>query len=419
MFKKSQVTVFIIIAIVIIVMFGLGYYAMISRITEKGEEQLLRQQISAEKINPLKDYITSCFSLASADGLELLGKQGGYIYKSQGGIIDDPFESQSGQEYIEYEQTKVHYGIYAPISNVGMIFFAQTPEYPWSTFPKVYNPLNPDEIVYEEKYDGYYGRNKLPPFEKPKEGSIQEQLEAFTTNSTLTCIDWTNFQQQGLGIKTEEPNVSVTFTAADVTFTLNWPIEVTDSGTGAVTDINEFAVVYPVRLRKIYDFAAQIMDNDVGDITYSIAATSLDGLTTSAVIPDIFGMDDLIVIHDEESRIIDKEYQFRFMRKNRAPALYYVDNNTDMEGPVCVDSLVQFVEPDKLNIVDSCDDNSFELQLKAIDPDEDKLEFTFDRQLPYEIKPADIYVRAFRIKITVSDGEYKDWQDVQIPTKEE
>jgi hypothetical protein len=417
MFKKSQVTVFIIIAIVIIVMFGVGYYVMIARITEKGEEQILRQQISAEKIDPLKDYITSCFNLAAADGLELLGKQGGYIYKSQGGTIDDPFESQVGQEYIEYEQTKVHYGIYAPISNVGMIFFAKAPDYPWETFPKVYHPVT-DELVYEAKFDGYYGRNKIPPFEKPKDDSIQEQLEVFTTASTLSCIDWAAFEQQGLDIKPEEPNVSVTFTEADVTFTLNWPIEITDRGTGAVTDINEFAVVYPVRLRKMYDFAVMIMDNDVGDITYNIVRTSLDGLTKSTVFPNVFGRDDMIIISDDESRIIDREYEFRFMRKNRAPALYYIDPETDLRGPICVESLVQFVEPNRINVVDSCDVKSFEFNLTAIDPDEDEIEFTFSKQLPYEIKPADAYVDAFRIAITASDGELKDWQDIEIPAKE-
>lgn len=419
MLKKSQVTVFIIIGLVVVMMFGVGYYVMISRITEKGEEQFLRQQVSTEKIGPLKDYITSCFSLASADGIEILGKQGGYLYKSQGGIIDDPFESQIGQEYIEYDQTKIHYGIYAPISNVGLIFFAQTPDYPWDTFPKVYHPLNPDELVYEAKYDGYYGRNKIPPFERPKDGSIQEQLEVFTQNSTLTCIDWTTFTQQGLDIKAEEPNVSVTFTEGDVTFTLNWPIEVTDRGTGAVTDIGEFAVVYPVRLRKMYDFAALIMDNDVGDITYNIVASTLDGMTTSTIMPNIFGRDDLIIIRDSESRIIDKEYEFRFMRKNRAPALYYIDEKTDLDGPICVESLIQFVEPNKINVVDSCGSNSFEFNLTSIDPDEDKLNFTFSRQLPYEIQPADTYIKSFNMKITVSDGEYKDWQDISIETKEE
>lgn len=414
MLKKSQITVFIIIVLVVITMFGITYYMISSGIIKRGEEQVLRQQISAAKIDPLREYITSCFSLASSEGLELLGKQGGYIYKSQGGIINDLPASEIGKEYVEYEQTKVHYGIYAPVSNVGTIFFAQVPDYPWQTFPKMYHPLT-GELAFEEKLDGYYGRNKLLPFEKPKENSIQEQLESFAVNSTLSCIDWTTFEQQGLSIMAEQANVSVLLAEKDVTFTLNWHIEVKDRGTGAVTDIDKFIVSYPVRLKKIYDFAALVMDNDVGDISYDIRAS--DGLTTSSIVPNVFGRDDLIVIKDTESRILDKEYEFRFMRKNRAPALYYIDNKTDIKGPICNSSLIQAVPPNKLNIIDSCNENSFELNFTALDPDEDNLEFIYDKQLPYEIKPLDVNVRRFKIKVSVTDGEHNDWQDVSIPTK--
>jgi hypothetical protein len=139
-------------------------------------------------------------------------------------------------------------------------------------------------------------------------------------------------------------------------------------------------------------------------------------LITSSVIQDVFGRDDLITIRDTESRILDKEYEFRFMRKNRPPALYYI-TNTSIAGPICNDSLVQAVPPNRLNIVDSCNENSFELNFTAIDPDEETPVFTYSKRLPYEIMPIDVNVGIFRMRVTASDGEYNDWQEISIPTK--
>lgn len=415
MFKKSQVTVFIIIAIVLVAFFGITYYMIMTNVVERGEEQILRQQISSEKIDPIREYITSCFRLSASEGLKLLGKQGGYIYVSQGGIVPDPLESELGQEFIDYEQTKIHYGIYAPVSNIGNVFYSQPPDYPWPAFPRRYNRITGEYSA--KKFEGYFGRNKVPPLEKTKEDSIQENLEKYTVNGTLKCIDWDAFEVQGLRINSSAPNVSVVFAESDVSFTMDFPVTITDTATGAVTDIKSFTVSYGVRMKKILNFTAKILDSDVTDITYDIRAS--DGTISSSAISDVFGRDDLIVVKDTESRILDDQYEFRFARKNRAPALHFINNQTDIKQPICGGSLIQFVNPNKLNIVDSCEDNSFELELNTSDPDEDIVEFTFNKQLPYEVQPVDVNTRRVRLKIEVSDGEYKDWQEITIKTKQE
>ena len=177
------------------------------------------------------------------------------------------------------------------------------------------------------------------------------------------------------------------------------------------TKMNEFIVIYPVRLRKIYDFAALIMDKDVGNISFDIKAS--DGIISAQVSEDIFGNDDLITIKDADSRILDAPYEFRFMRQNRPPALYYIH---PIEETICNTSLVQSVPPSKLNVVNSCGDN-IELNFTALDPDEDKVEFTFSKPLPYEIDQFDIFAGNYTTEVRVGDGEYTDSQPISFDVR--
>lgn len=412
MSRKSQVTVFIIISLVILLMIGATYYMIGSRIVKTGEEEIRKQQIGAEKVAPVREYVESCLSLASSEGLELLGKQGGYIYKSQGGIVNDPLPGDVGKTFIEYEQTIARYGIHAPISDVGTIFFAETPEYPWETFPEIYSPEDPSELVYEEYLEGYYGMNEVPLLEKPEENSIQEQLEKFAVSRMVECVDWNIFSEQGIEVSAGEPNVTVTFAESDVNFNLRWEIEITEAVTGAETKLSRFSTNYPIRMRKILEFVMLITDEDVTDISYDIQAS--DGLITAYRTADIYGKDDLITIRDEESMMLDKQYEFRFVRENRAPALYYIH---DIPYEVCNGSVVKEASPGMLEITDSCDENSYKLNFTAIDPDEEEVLFNYSKQLPHEISAVEGRLGRFNIKIIVTDKEYEDWQEISIPAK--
>ncbi len=412
MLKKSQVTVFIIIALVLVMMVGVTYYMIGSRMVEKSEEAIVIQQISAAKIKPVNDYVESCLSLASSEGLGLLGKQGGYIYKSQRGIVEDPLPGTIGKTYIDYEQTIARYGIHSPISNVGTLFFAETPDYPWPTFPIIYDPLDPSIIVYEEYLDGYYGMNEVPHLEKPEENSIQEQLEKFAVNSMIDCADWTVFAQQGLNISAGAPNVSILFTEGDVVFNLDWPIEIKDLAAGATTKLDTFVVVYPIRMKKILDFTQLITDKDVTEISYDIQAS--DGLITAYRTQDVYGQDDLITIRDEESMMLDKQYEFMFVRENRAPALYYIH---EIVVEVCVNSIVAEEQPNQLKVSDACGVNSYVLNFTALDPDEESVNFSYSKELPHRISLTEANIGRYNIKVRVTDNEYEDWQEIKIPAK--
>ncbi len=421
--RKSQVTVFIIISLILITMVGVTYYMISSTQEQKGEGQIRKQQVSAVKIDPLKEYIKSCLSITSAEGFELLGEQGGYIYRSQGGIIPEPLP----EDYVNYQLTKVYYGIYKPVANVGLIFFSQTPEYPFPTFPFILNSTG--DVVFSNYMRGYYGRNRIPPLLKPRNNSIQEQLEKFTINGTLECIDWSNFERQGMNITPEaEPNITVEFAEADVSFYLKWPIQVKDMATDAVTKMDEFIVIYPVRFKKIHDFARVLMDADVLNVSYSIIATHDE--IDSYVIPDVNGSTDMIKIIDSRSNLLGQDYEYRFMRQNRPPALYLI-NESAIKGPLCNGSRIVLTGDVNISFIDSCGLKDFNLTFKAIDPDEETVNFTYTLRFytiplstaklstaspSHTLSEDEADQGTFTLNVSVTDGEYTDWQAVDIET---
>ena len=100
--------------------------------------------------------------------------------------------------------------------------------------------------------------------------------------------NWQSFTQQGINITSGQPNVSVVMAEGDVTFFLDFPLTITDLTTGAVTDLNEFISVYPVRMKKIQEFAKLLMEEEVININYDIRAS--DGIIMSYKTDDIFEM---------------------------------------------------------------------------------------------------------------------------------
>ena len=165
--KNAQITIFIIIGILVVVAFGITLYAgtkMSGRIETKQTTQRLEQL----GLQPLQDYVNTCLSLATKEGLKLIGKQGGTIYASQGGLTPDYTDEK---QYITQEETKVPYLIMPPEGNVGntdcnteedceencCLFQSEPPGYPYLGFPYAGGEL---------LFTGYYGMSKIPPLYK-------------------------------------------------------------------------------------------------------------------------------------------------------------------------------------------------------------------------------------------------------------
>jgi len=93
--KQGQVTVFIILAILIVAVIGLFFVF-------KGD--IIKQEVPAE-LQGVYDYYLSCIELEAIDGGAILGQQGGYI---------EPPEFEPGSEYMPFSNQLDFLGIGVP-----------------------------------------------------------------------------------------------------------------------------------------------------------------------------------------------------------------------------------------------------------------------------------------------------------------
>ncbi|MBW2970031.1 hypothetical protein KY319_02815 [Candidatus Woesearchaeota archaeon] len=438
--KKAQITIFIIIGILILIAFGTTIYvaSKVKKIEKPKTPQLQTQTI--------QDYITSCLEIATKEGLTILGKQGGYIYVSQGGLNNIP---KFTVKYTDQELgvIDIPFIVTPPQGNVGTsncatpdqkcgeqgrpeccLFYSKTPHYPFTGFPYL-----PDG---NEFYQGYYGMNELPPLykktpdDKPVSNSIQENLEQYIAKRTAECTNWETYKDYNINAGT--PKASLIFAEKKqiekfievqalgekyITIELEWPVEIT-SPSGEKTILTNFATKEPVRLVTIYFTVKQILDADVTDISYT--PKDIDSFTVNSLKD---GENSIIIIKDAQSKIENKPYEFWAARKNRAPAIWQINTEplNEMTFHVKEDSGATItIEGNKLIIKDICQDpdkpDPYIIELKATDPDENKITYeATPKEIPGEtVLGKQVSIRVYAKDESTNQEEWYDYQDIPI-----
>lgn len=405
--RKSQITVFIIIGIVILIISGLVFY-VINYAAQKeagGESELTEEQL--QEIKPIQNYVTFCLDKVSADALQLLGKQGGRIFKSQGGTEKDYRADEEGEFYVKDGSYIIPYAIMPLKSSIGA-YSVNPPDYPWNDYPGT-----------PPKYTGVFGEDKFPPLYKSQGShSLQRQLESYVNDHIANCTDFSVFQPQGFSITAEAPNASTIIGKKDVSINLKFPLEITKTATGQKVKISKFNSNQRVRLKVIYDLAKSLINSDITDISFGLGNIVGDGMQV-VVTRDYYNKDDLISIMDTQSKIWNENYIVRFARKNRMPALQKIENPTTAFSSG--DEIE--VQTNKIKITKS-DGSIWESDIiKADDPDEDAVELKYyknyiDTQLissSYTVDATDVTSSlGLKIVVKATDGELYDYQEIKI-----
>lgn len=423
--KKAQLTMFIIIGIVMIAAVGMALWIggqITTRRTEPGaEEQRLRQVA----VQPVKEYIQSCLDITTMTGLELLGKQGGVLYQNQGGLTVDVQPEDEGHGYLMYDGLAVTYLIEPPTKDIGQLYFWEPPEYPFVTFPHYFEQGDVNtEKINRTLYVGYFGIPSLAPLHKPGEESIQEQLESYINNSLPLCTDWSSFEQQGLVITAGMPNATITIaenlsqveTEQFFTVFVNWEVNITDLTGGNIT-IDQFSMGYPVHLAKFYLFVRSIVLEDVGNSSFDPRNVSTEATPVMVIEVNSERGDDIIIVQDRASQLRGKPLEFRILRKNRIPALEWI-NSTDLKDYEFIPAAMCDISQDNIELsqeeiaihlaVDS-PETVWRDSLAAADPDEDAI--TFWTPAPARLpKPSGLY----RMYLYASDGIEEDYQILNL-----
>ncbi len=402
----AQVTVFIILGVFVLMSLLIFlYYA------QKIPVEAPEKAITSTLTKPITEYVTNCLEIAARDVLTTLGAQGGVLYQSQGGTILDPSPALFGIDYAVVDDARIPYLIVPPEQHIEPFFFTRPPHYPWDTFPFVEDADKPF-------LTGYYGINKLLPLHNWSQDSIQVQLERAVAARTALCTDWKQFETQGFTIKKEDPsarlvvaqNLSQLSTEETITFTLDWPIEVTDAH-GSTTNLQAFTTTVLFPLGTIYYAVKSFIDKEVQDINNTPSSTSQ---YTFFVSHDVVHKDDVVTLQFPRVLLNNKPFEFRFARKNRPPALFYTKPEF-FESHAWHAGIVFEAAGKKIIVKDPCPDTAFpsSMFLDSLDPDEDTVTYTLE-PLPAEFKtPTGTSPPSF-LRVFVSDGEYTDMQQFEI-----
>ena len=384
-FRKSQVTLFIIIGLVLVLIIGFVFYLKTSAAKKQESSEKTITQKTKLQLQPMKDYVIQCMNKVTKEGLVLLGRQGGYLYRSQGGVQIDFRDVFEGEVFVNYPSSggnKVPYGIHPLRQNIGIYRFS-SPEYPWGGYPS--------DGAGGETFEGVFGMNGLQDINR-----LEQHMEFYIENNMKNCVDWNIFMEY----EVTEGSLNATFEIAkkDVSARLTYPLTIRQKSTGDISKMEEFFSKQDIKLKEIYAAVDYLIEGDITDINFNIGndAVLRDGLSVE-VMKDVYGHDDIIIVKDEKSLINNEQYEFVFARHNRMPALHDISPDEitrDDQHTITVDDLV----PGGL------------ANLETNDPDEDEVNpLPIDPNVP---KTLNMPSKKFYIKVT--DGELEDYDIVTV-----
>ncbi len=213
--KRGQITVFIIIGlIVLLTYFLLSYYK-----TESIEEQ----ELIIPELIPVQQYVQTCTDNLAREAIEIIGINGGYIY------------------FPRWIQNN----------------------------PNSYLKLSPiDEL--KNPYWWYDGRQAIPPID-----FIAKQIEDYTKAGMAGCINnFSAFYKEYEIIELDKFNVITEIGEEDITVKTIYPIEVRDKFNKTLAKLQKFPITIPIRLKKVYKLANEIIERENKD--YFIEKKAID-----------------------------------------------------------------------------------------------------------------------------------------------
>ncbi len=237
--KRGQLTLFIILGIILIILSVLFFYLSFWDQIESPEKII--EEIPAQLL-PLKQYIEGCIESTAKQAIILIGESGGYINVTEAGIMVSPDPTESEAVMFSPESSmKVAYWWHMSSSNQcsgNCEFRSEMPD------------------LRSEFREG-----SLRP---STDFSIEAQIDRYVASNIEDCFDnFRAFKDQGFSF-TELDGIEVTTTIRenDVFVEINYPLEVSRGISSS--RISSFYAEVPVKLSRIYDLAFYIAVDQAG-----------------------------------------------------------------------------------------------------------------------------------------------------------
>lgn len=200
--KRGQITLFIIIGILIVALAGVFIYIRSERITIEEPE------VIPPELFPVKEYVQECLDITLTQGVLLMGQQSGYLYPP---------------EYIRFDLS----GFLAPMPR--------------------------SELIVPYWY--HKGKSQIPLIK-----DMEEQLSRYIKENLHDCLQ--DFEPLSTQFEIREAgNISpkTTLGINEVITTTKYPLDVGVRGTKDLTRVATFSASAPVKLRRMYELAVDIM----------------------------------------------------------------------------------------------------------------------------------------------------------------
>lgn len=344
--SKAQVTLFIILGIVILIIFGFAFFLAKSTQEKRFEAKIEKPISDFLKSKTINYYTTTCLDKVSKEALTLIGEQSGFIHKEQGNLIDWPIP------YIEYNDKNVSYQIYSSLSGklkerdnsihnpyyypcfrIGpyseitcyKTYNHNQKQYRFGSTGDPKNNINPDLCKKKITMANYACTCSNPPNSLNCKYSIQAQLEDYIKKKVKECTNFSNIK--GYNISKGDIIAEVSFSDKNVLFKIDFPITIKVKGSEPIIEVLHFSLPQQIRFKILYNLARELIKKDIGDITFDIMK---DGQELANKYGDIKITRDSITYKNTsiiiiEDKIDEKNYVFMFARENREPALDYME----------------------------------------------------------------------------------------------
>jgi hypothetical protein len=211
---RAQITLFVIVAILIVSAVGIVYYASstISKAALNKEQAIIKAV--PEKFRPAEINFLSCLKSKAQDSLTILGSQAGYVNLP----AEDP-----ASDYMPFSNTLSFVGLKIP--------------YWW-----------------------YVSGNNIQKNQIPSTEFMQNEMQDYVNAHVQECESSLRLLE-GYELTTEKaPETKVTINDEYVDFEINYPIKLQYEDAAATVQKHMFAV--PFELGKLYKISRQIMDKE-------------------------------------------------------------------------------------------------------------------------------------------------------------
>jgi len=294
---KSQITIFIVLGIVIVIIFGL-----VSFISNQSSDVVLEKRInkiygdflSASNIHYIAD---DCLERTTKEALLLVGLQGGRIYDYQ---IEKGYNITSFYDVVPYNYSRrnqsgefynISYGIKAPVNTPP----PQPADYPYlgSLTSNVHDilqdfflnatrqRLNSNEHIFADvKETGKYTLlaplcNNIGPNDpsildvgrscettSPNNKSTQEYIKLYISQHIEDCINFTLKTTSQYNISVKNTTIAALIGEKDLLVSLNYPIEISLKNRPPVTKYIDFNIRPQIRLKTIHEIASHLIGHN-------------------------------------------------------------------------------------------------------------------------------------------------------------